>query len=461
MTAATMARRAAGSGTGGPPTGVLEAMWRASDYAGGVVPDASGQGRDLAVSGARFHAFDGVSALFLPGGAGNYVSAPNGATYFTVATATVRAAFDLDNLASGSEQTLLAWWQPVGNKRSFRFYLTPTGELGFDFSTTGANVVSTTTNVPLVAPPTGDHLLVRADHTVTPTPVPHAEVQFYVKTVAAGAESTIAAEVANGSNWINLGPPIPQVTTGNRFMPTLTPVTIGADGDGANRAVGLFRAARNGHFGASASDIAEPALTFPLNSDIAGTATINRSASGPKCALVDRPLLTFNGTTDVASSPDIAAFEFAPGEDFTFVVAVRRYGTPPAPQALLAKRPTSVPSAVAGVAVRVNSAPYEVGAVVADGVVSDAVVVVAPSDGVASLISLVRGGGNVQLYMTTLNVTFIAASAGATANASPVTIEAAGGAEFGDSEWIAAAIYRAALTSTDLIGVAAALGVAG
>lgn len=454
---------------------IAEAVWRAGDYdaTSGTIPDASGNGHVLTVDpAARVLPFSERTYIDLPGVAQNYLTMVHVGEPVGGSSAVFGVGFDADDLAAVGEQTLLAWWDAAGNERGFRFYLTggPTSTLAFQFSTSGslAAVSTATATVPLPAPPAGSHLLARVGH-ATNIPPASSTVTFETKLVT--GEAGIAAALADQTGWAPFGTPIVAPLAATRHAPTVAK-SVGAHDQGATAPFkgkvwavyehgGTLAAPNAGGIDFDTADCDEPGTSFPLNGANSGTVTVHRSTTGYKSALVDRTLIVGGAVAGVGSSPDSPDFEFAPGEDFTFVVAVRRYGTPPAPQALLAKRPTTLPSAIAGVAIRVNSAPYEIGAVIGDNATDDVLTVVAPSDGVASLIALVRGSGNVQLYMTSLNVSVVAISAGATANASPVTIGSAGGAQFGDAEWVATVVYRTALDAAGLAIVAAALGVAG
>jgi len=99
-----------------------------------------------------------------------------------------------------------------------------------------------------------------------------------------------------------------------------------------NEAAGKVYAAviKNGIDGTTVFDLdpsvaVEPYATFVEQSSNLATVTINRSATGRKTAVVDRPLFLL-GTDDYFEVPDHANLDFAAGDSFTIAIALRQYG---------------------------------------------------------------------------------------------------------------------------------------
>lgn len=70
------------------------------------------------------------------------------------------------------------------------------------------------------------------------------------------------------------------------------------------------------------------------------TVTINRTTSGRKTTVVDRPQILF-GTDDYLLVTDHAQLKFTTGEDFTLAMAIRQYATPINTGRYVSKRTTS------------------------------------------------------------------------------------------------------------------------
>lgn len=179
--------------------------------------------------------------------------------------------------------------------------------------------------------------------------------------------------------------------------------------------------------------------------------TLNRSATGRKLAVVDRDLLLL-GTDDYLEVADSPLLNFGAGDKFSAVVLVRRYGSL-ASEVFLAKRDGAAGSDV-GYNIRSSGAsPANTLFLVSDGTSeSNASATGIPASGIATLFCGIRGNGmragSPDSLTSGSDVT-----TGTLSNSDVLRIGRYSGAgtAYGDFEFIAAAIFRFALTADELI----------
>lgn len=474
MTGLATHRRLLG-GTGVPLL-ASAGFWRAADYdpATGTIPDLSGNNHALTVdAAAKFLAFGATKHLWFPGAAGNYLSTPNAVESGIVAGGDndTRVAFQADDWTPAANQTICAVWVELSNRRSFRLQLLTTGVLRWEWSRFGdaASSFTVDSTVAVPAPTAGTFRLIRVSHDVSVPPGAVGLVTFLIKTVT--DETTISAELDNDNGWVPLGAPV-NTTAAARFQPATTPFTAGADGDGvSNPAAGTVHGVWTGggtiatppasaSYWADTSVVVQPAATFVETSGNNRTVTIMRAAAGFKTAFVDRRIIV-NGGASIGSVGDLSLYEYAAGAPFSTVAALRRYGTPGAAEMVGGKRVTAASSAVAGHALRVET-DRTTRAVVGDGTSVNVAVGGALSDGVASLVVMRRGGGFLDMRVAGTTGSSVPATAGATANASTLSVGASAAAtEACEQEFVAFGVFSQALTDDQATTVALYLGVAG
>lgn len=208
-----------------------------------------------------------------------------------------------------------------------------------------------------------------------------------------------------------------------------------------------------------ASGCAEPYASFV--DSFARTWTFNRTASGKKLALVDRDMFLL-GTNAYFETPDHANLDFAAADSFTVAVAARRYGTAPADEVVLAKHASGVGSrgfmldyrstgllrfiVIDGAATPFDQTAASVGsglAVVLSGVRSVA------SDNLQAFIDSASDGASVDTTTASLAGTDV------------LRVGRRSGADtlYGSFEFVGAAIWREALSTSDITALQAEFGV--
>jgi hypothetical protein len=205
----------------------------------------------------------------------------------------------------------------------------------------------------------------------------------------------------------------------------------------------------------------EPHTTFTASTG--ETWTINRSASGRKAVLVDRPLLLF-GTDDYLEVPDHADLRYVPGSDFS-VAFVYRDALPNSAgvRVMLGKggqgaaNPGWLLYAPAGVAVsRIQFHDGGGGATVGESSV-------AVPGGTSVLVAGVVAGGFASSFVNSVDSpppTDVSTLASGVTSTAAMRAGRASGADtlYHDMELIGAAIFRRALTPAELARVAREFG---
>ena len=305
------------------------AWWRAAGYSGsGDLQDGSGNAHHAqlgSTSGADIndptyiepdswvsYAAPGTQFLYFPGTAGNYASAPHIAAYNINGDLEIEVIMDLLAEAPSANVYLAAHGTWVNG--SWMFYKQNDGKLWlrwYDSGDTGYDIKST------VAAAYADGYKVTFDvdndaggHTVT----------FY-KTDDMGDSWDLVEEIITGGGTTDIRDASQALTAG---------------GGGSIAEGNLYRAiVRDGIAGTVVFDadftdrnnVVEPYATFTEDSVNAATVTINRSATGRKSAIVDRPMFLL-GTDDYLEVADHADLNFAAADSFTVMALWRRYGTP-------------------------------------------------------------------------------------------------------------------------------------
>lgn len=97
-------------------------------------------------------AYTSADGLVLPGTAGNYASVPDEAALDITGDITLVARVALDDWTPAADSTVLAKWTASGSQQSFALFVTTTGVLRLNWSTTGGNNISAVSTVaPTVA----------------------------------------------------------------------------------------------------------------------------------------------------------------------------------------------------------------------------------------------------------------------------------------------------------------------
>lgn len=298
------------------------AYWDVRMYSGsGNLIDLSGHGHH-----AQFGSTSGADSndplhllpegnkpyLYLPGSASNNASIPDAAP-LKITSGVLRVEVDARPASVTTNSYLASKWLATGNQRSWLFNLSNTGGMTVQLTPDGATSEG-------VASSTG--------HGVS------ADARKWFAFDWDIAAKTMDFEVSdNGTAWSAVGTQRP-VTTAALFDSTAT-VLIGAinAGAGGNDFGGKIYRLRIYHNGNLVLDVdptnpsAYNATRTSLTAVTGQTVTINRSTSGRKASVVDRPLLLF-GTDDYLEVADHPDLDIDIGTGFTAVIALRQYATP-------------------------------------------------------------------------------------------------------------------------------------
>ncbi len=445
-----------------------EAYWRAIDYVGsGDLLDGSGNGHDAqlgSTAGADtndplFLPHTGTQYLDLPGATGNYASTPDAAALDITGDIDLRAAVALTD------------WTPAGARRDvlykhtattgYSITITPGGILRLRWGDGTALVLVDSTVAPSVTD--GALLLIRATLDVD-NGASGRDITFYTKT---STPTNTHADLLVNTGWTQLG----SVVTGagttsivNSTAALTIGVGFGSGADGKFYAVTILDGI-NGTvvFDADFTDrsaLTEPFATFTEKSSNAATVTINRSATGRKSAVVDRPMFLL-GTDDYFEVADHANLDFAGNESLTVVGVFRTYDKTPAANMVLVAKKDDLTTA-AGYALY-NDTTGVVRALIADGALDDEDDAPAITDGQMFKLAGVRdvAGDDVEGFTDGVGSgTPVTDSTTATlANALPLRIGATSGtaASFFDGEFMGAAIFREALSDAEILIAGVAL----
>lgn len=376
--------------------------------------------------------YSGEKYLYAPGVASNHARTPHAAAAAITGDLDIRAR--LDAWTSGSARSIIGnvnW-----NVSGYELELGTTNAIDLIVTLPSSYLRASTVPVPFVAGQSGWIRATRVASTGT--------VTFYTS--------------EDGESWTQLGTPV--TGTAGSITAATQPIDVGARAATGNVTTGrIYRAqVRDGIDGTLVADFDPSRSQEPHTSFVAATGetwTINRTSTGRKAVLVDRPLLLF-GTDDYLEVPDHADLDFGSAEDATVVWVGRLHGTT-ANQALVAKK--SDFTTAAGYAIDRGTGGLTPRVMLADGTnnpTATAPVVVA---GTATLAALVRNGGLTGVKNGTAGTPATDTSVDAS-NAEVLRFGRLSGAgtSYSDMEFIGAAIFRKALTEAELARVAREFG---
>jgi hypothetical protein len=181
------------------------------------------------------------------------------------------------------------------------------------------------------------------------------------------------------------------------------------------------------------------------------TVTVDRSTSGRKTVAVTHPVWLL-GTDDYLEVADNGLIDFGATDSFTVLAVVRQWNTPLSNGRVISKDNQTA----AGGGYRLQITDTRVPSLtVYDGVDAVSVNGTAVTAGQATIIAgvLDRAGANINIYGNATAATAVSASTiDDTSNALPLRVgsRASSVANNGEFEFIAAAVFRRALTSSEL-----------
>jgi hypothetical protein len=360
--------------------------------------------------------------VYLPGVSGNYLSVPDEAALDITGDIDIRVQVAMDDWTPGSISML------VGKASSYLFMILSDGRFNVWAYVPGFVGVASTVPTGLAD---GATSWVRV--TISPST---GQVKFYLS--------------PDGVAWTQLGTTV-AIGTGS-LTNSASDVQFGTTG-GSYMAAGKFYRAQilNGIDGTKVLDVDTSVLTSGAATSFTATTgqtvTINRSTSGRKSVAVVSPCWLF-GTDDymeVASQPLI---DFGATDSFTMLAVVRQWNTPGTDRVLWKGLNTTGPlwglnitSSTELNLQLTDGTNYTTGNVaITTGAISVLAGIVNRSTGIGN--SIVNNA-----YSTNKDVSGM----GSLANSEVMRVGvAATGANYADMELIAVAVFRRALTSTEI-----------
>lgn len=269
---------------------------------------------------------NGKPYLYLPGIAANYASAPDEAALDITDDIDIRAEIAPTDWTPGAISVIAAKWESSG-QGSWIFRLTTGGLLNVVLSSDGSSFTVNASSTAAVGVADGvvKHVRITAE-------------------IAAGAVTVTFYTSDDGSSWSQLGDTVAGIITAI-FVSTAS-VEIGTQQAGtvSPLASRVYSAqVYDGIDGTKVLDIdftdvaAYNATRTSLTAVTGQTVTINRSTSGRKSSVVDRPLILF-GTDDLLEIANHADLNFTLGQGMTIVAAFRKYADFGAAETLVAKK---------------------------------------------------------------------------------------------------------------------------
>lgn len=421
-----------------------EAAWRASGYSGsGDLLDLTGRGHGAQLGSAAgsdandplfLAPVDTAPYLYLPGSSGNYASVPDEAALDITGDIELTIDFESASWAAATTEALLSKWNAAGT-RSYMLRR-ETGNLVLYLSTDGTAISSRAVAHGLTG---SARKTIKAQWRAS-----DGRVQIFVDDVQVGTDGTIAiASIFASTTVVAVGDDASQ--TGSFAAGKVYSAKIYASIDATDNRLDV-----------DFTDLTKYASTRLTLTAVSGqTVTINRTTSGRKCVVVDRPLFLL-GTDDLLLIADHALLDFATTESFTVLIAVRQYATIVANARYINKR-----AGAAGWLIGADGGSVRALSFISDGTASPS------AGGVPDLtygdvwtLGLRRNvpADTVERLQNGSSTSTTDTTTATLANAAPVyigSIDTTTG--FQDFEFFGAAIFRRALTTDEVTEATAAL----
>jgi hypothetical protein len=390
----------------------------------------------------RYLDWDGENYVYLPGVASNFLSVPDEAALDITGDIDIRAQVALDDWTPSATQLILSKLNNTGDQRSYTVNIRTTGVVRLSWSTDGAGTVNADSTVaPTVAD--GAALWVRATLDVD-NGASGYDVKFFTS--------------SDGVTWTQLGTTVTGVGVTSIFAST-TAVRLGQDFGSTVMAGKVHRAQiLNGIGGTPVLDVdcsqigAGSATSFTA---LTGqTVTVNRSTSGRKAVAVTHPVWLL-GTDDYLEVADNGLIDFGATDSFTALVVHRPWGTQGTNDTLIAKKANTTNTTAGWSLSGGSSTALQGQGQVGDGSAGITAVSGSRTAGAVSLVAAVRNVAtdDVIVYLNGTAGSAVTDTTTATlANAEVMRVGRLSGAgtEYADMEFVAGALWRRALTSSEL-----------
>lgn len=381
--------------------------------------------------------------LYLPGVSTNYASAPDSAALDITGDIDLRVKVALDDWTPAAEAILITKSLSTGNQRGYYLYLFADGKLGLYWSTDGINTVSATSSV---------------TNGITDGATKWVRATLDVDNGAAGYDVKFYTS-DDAITWTQLGTTITGVGTTSIYANTSV-LSVGSSTTGAVPARGKFFRAQvlNGINGTVAFDANfETSITsllqtsFTESSANAATVTINRSGSAYRSAGITTAGYLYPGATNTFTASAIDYLNFGASDSFTAIV-VSRQANYTATQVLLSK--TSSLTAPGYFVRNASGSPATL-----TGGFTDPTTQVSISGGTrtagalvtASMVRNVSTDNGIVYTNSTAGTAATDTTTGALTSIENLSIGKFGsGGNYADMEFVAAAIFRRALTASQV-----------
>ena len=391
----------------------------------------------------KYLSWSGSNYLYLPGVVGNYASTPDSAALDIVGDLDIRVQVALDDWTPSTQARLVDKVSAV-NGGGYALDIQTGGAPILFWSQTGIDYIGKAATV-ATGLTDGSIKWVRATLDVN-NGASGNDVKFFLSD--------------NGIDWTQLGTTVTTAGT-TSIQANTSPVQIGQAEGNVFPAAGKFYDVQifNGIDGTKVLDVdTSIILNGSETSFLAKTGqviTINRPTTGKKAAAVVYPLWLF-GTDDYMEVADNSLIDFAATDSFTLFAVGRQFTTFGTNDAILAKKANTT-NTTAGYLLGNDGTTAQLGRMqIGDGAAgTDAVTGASRVSGTLTSLAAVRNVStdNTIVYLNGTAGTAVTDTTTATlANAEVMRLGRLSGAgtEYNDMELVAAAIFRRALSATEI-----------
>jgi hypothetical protein len=384
----------------------------------------------------RYLDWDGENYVYLPGATSNFLSVPDEAALDITGDIDIRVRVALDDWTPAAINYLLNKSSDA-TERSYQLQVGTTGTLSLVWSEDGTtNITKTSTVATDVSD--GAAKWVRATLDVDNGSSGN-DVAFYLSD--------------DGVTWTQLGTTVTTAGVTSVFAGTGN-LRVGQGQTGTQLATGKFYRAQvlNGIDGPPVLDIDCSQIGSGSATSFAAltgqTVTVNRSTSGRKTVAVTHPLWLL-GTDDYLEVADNDLIDFESAQPFAVVWVGRRWSTFGNTEPFIVKDPDFTTTTVGGYGFRGTSAGFLFAT--SDGTVQSNTTVITYSAGDLTVLAGVTESATSRVpYLNGTAGITATASLGSLANAEPLRVGRMGTSTYANFEFVAAAIFRRALTSSEI-----------
>ena len=406
-------------------------------WGGSALDAVAGTGTGVDASDPKWLDWDGANYVYLPGVAGNYLSAPDEAALDIVGDLDLRVRVALDDWTPAAAQDLITKWRVNAAGNSWYMSVKTDGKLLFSWNEAGGTNRSATSSVATgITDGTAKWVRVTLD-VDNGGGTPQYEVKFWLSN--------------DNVTYAQLGTTVTGTTGVTTVFSGDSALFIGTErGDVQNAAGKVYRAVvKNGIDGTTVLDIdtslapTGSATTFPARTG--QTVTVARATSGRKSVCVAHPVWLF-GTDDYMEVADNDLLDFAEGDSFTVLAVTRGWATLSG-AAQVSKRSTTSGSATTGWALRDNGTSVQ--CIAGDGTAWVSPVSAKPYGSV--LVALItRNAGTAFTIRANGTSTTVTDTLASLANSEPLKVGKAGVGGYADMEAVAFAVFRKVLTADEI-----------